>query len=76
MSIEQIVDVPASGQLIIQIPFSLKDRRRVKLTINEIDDELENKVSLLQKAAQDKDFLFDLEEVNKDFDYLDSKIEE
>lgn len=75
MSIEKIVDVPASGQLTIEIPSSLKNSKRVKLVINEIDEELENKISLIQKAALDKDFLSDLEEVNKDFDYTESRIE-
>ncbi|MBD0279833.1 MAG: hypothetical protein ICV81_17990, partial [Flavisolibacter sp.] len=64
MSIEQIVDVPESRQLIIQLPSSLKDKKRVKLIINEIDEALENKIALLQKSSQDKDFLSDLQEVN------------
>ncbi len=76
MSIEQIIDVPPNGQLTIQLPSSLKEKRRVKLIINEIDDSLENKILLLKKAAQDKDFLSDLEEVNKDFGFVESHIEE
>lgn len=76
MQIEQIIDVPASGQLTIQLPSSLINKKRVKLVIHEVDDTLENKISLLKKAAQDKDFLFDLEEVNKDFEFAESNIEE
>lgn len=37
---------------------------------------LENKISLLRKAAQDRDFLFDLQEVNKDFEFAENNIEE
>ena len=76
MSIEKTVDVPASGQLSIQIPSALRNRKRVKLVINEIDEELENQISIMQKAALDQDFLSDLEEVNNDFDQMESRVEE
>ncbi len=72
MSIEQIVDVPANGKLTIQLPSSLKDRKRVKLIINDIEDTLENKISLLKAACNDKDFLTDMQEVNKDFEFVES----
>jgi hypothetical protein len=76
MPIEQIVDVPASGQLTIQIPDSFKDRRQIRLIIDDIEDTLEIKIALLKKACNDKDFLRDLEEVNKDFQFAESNIEE
>ncbi|MBD0289165.1 MAG: hypothetical protein ICV79_27660 [Flavisolibacter sp.] len=76
MSIEQIIDVPANGQLVIQLPSSLKNKKRVKLIIDEIDEALENKIALLNKASQDKDFLSDLEEVNNDFEFIEKDIEE
>lgn len=38
MSIEQIVDVPPNGQLTIQLPSSLINKKKVKLIINEVDD--------------------------------------
>lgn len=72
MSIEQIVDVPANGKLTIQLPSSLKDRKRVKLIINDIEDTLENKIFLLKAACNDKDFLTDMQEVNKDFEFVES----
>lgn len=76
MPIEQIVDVPANGQLTIQLPSALKNQKRVKLIIDEVDDSLETKIRLLEKAAQDKDFLSDLKEVNKDFCFAESHIGE
>ncbi|HVG41212.1 MAG TPA: hypothetical protein VM888_06340 [Chitinophagaceae bacterium] len=76
MGIEQIVDVPPSGELTIQLPSSLKNSKRVKLVINEIDETLENKITLLTKACDDKDFLSDMQEVNNDFEFAESKIEE
>jgi hypothetical protein len=73
-AIEQILDVPANGRLTIQLPASLKNSKRVKIVINEVEDTAEAKISLLNKAVQDKDFLADLHEVNKDFESIDSKI--
>jgi len=73
---EQIVDVPANGQITIQLPASLKNSKQIKLTINDVDDTLQNKISLLKKASFDKDFLYDMEEVNNDFEFVESNIEE
>lgn len=75
MSIEQIIDVPANGRLTIQLPSSLKNSKQVKVVINNVDDRLESKISLLKNAAADKDFLSDLDEVNKDFEAAESKID-
>lgn len=76
MTIEQIVDVPSGGQITIQLPFPLNNKKKVKLIINEFDDTLENKISLLQKASHDKDFLSDMQEINRDFEFADSHIKE
>ena len=75
MSIEQIVDVTDSGQLTIQLPPSLINKKRVKVIINDIDENLNNKINLLKKASLDKEFLSDLTEVNKDFEFAESNIE-
>ena len=75
MSIEQIIDVPPGGQLTIQLPSSMKNKKRVKLIINDVEDSLENKIALLQKASADEDFLADMHEVNRDFEFAESKIE-
>lgn len=76
MSVEQIVEVPENGQLIIQLPSFLKGSKKVKVVIDEIDEGREAKVALLKKAANDKLFLSDMEEVSRDFDGIESKIEE
>lgn len=76
MSIEQIIDVPANGQVTLQIPDLFKNRKKVKLVFNSLDESLEKKITLLKKASEDKDFLADLEEVNKDFEFAESKIDE
>ncbi len=76
MAIEQIADVADSGKLTIQLPPSITNRKKVKVIINYIDDTLENKINLLKKASLDKDFVSDMEEVNKDFEFAESNIQE
>lgn len=75
MSIEQIIDVPENGQLSIALPSSFKNSKRVKLIINDIDDTLQRKISLLRQASLDKDFLADMQEVNQEFEFAESTIE-
>ena len=60
MLIEENADVTDKGQLTIQLPPSLANRKKVKVIINDIDDSLDNKISLLKKASFDKEFLSDL----------------
>lgn len=76
MSVEQIVDMPANGQLTIQLPDYLKGSKKVKVFIDEVDEDREAKIALLRKAANDPLFLADMEEVNRDFRGVESKIEE
>jgi hypothetical protein len=76
MSVEQIIDVPENGKVIINIPESFKQLKRVRITINELDDTLDNKIALLKKSATDPFFVADMEEVNKDFEFIESKIDE
>lgn len=44
--------------------------------IDEMDEDYEAKVALLKQAANDPLFLADMEEVNNDFEGIESKIEE
>lgn len=76
MSFEQVVDVPENGQITVQLPSTFVKSKQVKLIINNIEDTLETKIALLKKAPLDKDFLSDLREVNSDFQFAESNIEE
>lgn len=76
MSIEQIVEVPENGQVTIQLPSQLTKNKRVKIVIEEIDEDREKKLALLKQAANDPLFLADMEEVARDFDGIESRVEE
>lgn len=75
MPVEQIIDVPQSGELMIRVPDVLKNSKRVRVVIDEVDEEWEAKIALLQKAPHDKDFMADLYEVHKDFEGIEGPIE-
>jgi len=76
MPVEQILDVPENGTLTIQLPGFLKGSKRVKVVIDEVNESREEKIALLQQAANDPLFLADMQEVNKDFEGVESNIEE
>jgi hypothetical protein len=69
MSIQQIIEVPADGQLKIKLPDSLKKRKKLKVIIEDVDETTDAKIAKLKNAVNDKDFLADLEEVKKDFEF-------
>lgn len=75
MSVEQIVDVPENGEVTIQIPEGLKNSKRIKIVINEVDEDWEEKIALLQKAPYNKDFMADLYEVHNGFKNIEGPIE-
>jgi hypothetical protein len=76
MPVEQIMEVPENGQLTIQLPGYLKGSKKVRVIIDEVDTDQEAKIALVKQAASDPLFLADMEEVNKDFEGLESHIEE
>jgi hypothetical protein len=76
MPVEQIVDVPENGQLTIQIPGSLKGSKKVRVVIDEVIDDRDAKMTLLAQAQHDPLFLADMEEVNNDFEGIESRVEE
>jgi len=72
MTIKQICNVK-DNRLIINLPKSFKEGRRVMVIV---DDELnlrEDKMALMQKAALDPLYLADMAEVEEDFDFADSE---
>jgi len=64
-------DIQKNNQLIINLPDRFKRKRKVKVTIEDFDDETDNKVKLLKKASKDSLFLADVAETNADFKSID-----
>jgi hypothetical protein len=72
MTIKQIYEIK-NNQLIINLPEGFKNQQKVLVTIDEIKNNKAEKIALLKLAANDPQFLADMEEVNSDFDVIDNE---
>lgn len=73
MTFKQIVEVPKNHRLVINIPSTFPEKHKVIVVVDDITETNERKLALLKKAANDPLYLSDMEEVNQDFDPLDSE---
>jgi hypothetical protein len=71
MTYSKTYDIQKNNQLIINLPDSFKRKRKVKVTIEDFDDEKDIKIKLLKKASKDPLFLADVAETNADFESID-----
>ncbi len=70
MQIRQIYQID-NNQLLIEIPPSFDLKKKVLVTLEQVDDVLEKKLKLMKYAKTDKLFLEDVNEITKDFENLD-----
>lgn len=70
MALKQIYDIH-DNQLIINLPESFKNKKRVLVIVDDIVDEATEKLLLMKQAAADPLFLADIQEVQEDFDGVD-----
>ena len=73
MTYTKTYEVKNNNQLIIQLPDHFKTKRKVKVTIEDVEDEPDNKIDLIMKAAKDPLFLADINEISKDFEIIDNE---
>jgi hypothetical protein len=73
MTYTKTYEVKNNNQLIIQLPDHFKTKRKVKVTIEDVEDEPDNKIDLIMKAANDPLFLADIDEISKDFEIIDNE---
>ena len=74
MTYTQTYEIQKNNQLLINLPDGFKKRKRVKVIIEDYDDEMEDKIKLMKKASKDPLFLADIEEVSEDFKNIDKEI--
>jgi len=73
MTFEKTYELNDKKQLIIRLPDSFKSKKRVKVTIEDADDDKAAKIKLMKKASKDPLFLSDIQEIQNDFKYSDSE---
>ena len=71
MIFEKTYEIQKNNQLIIKLPERFKSKKRVRITIEDVDDDRNAKLDLLKKASKDPLFLSDIQEVKNDFQYSD-----
>lgn len=71
ISIEQIIYVPSNGTLEIVLPAFFTKQKSVKVTIDNVTENLEHKIALMKKAATDTYFHADTAEIANNFNFID-----
>ncbi|MCF8303674.1 MAG: hypothetical protein K9I94_10410 [Bacteroidales bacterium] len=67
MTFEKTYEIKGHDRLIIHLPERFKSKDKVKVRIEAIEDDREEKISKLKKAAKDSLFLADISEITIDF---------
>ncbi len=73
MTFEKTYDVQKNNQIVINLPVRFQSKKKVRVTIEDIDENREEKIALLKKAAVDPIFLSDIAEIESDFRYSDNE---
>jgi hypothetical protein len=74
MTLRQIYTVK-NNRLTINLPVSMKNRKRVLVTVEDVVGGHDEKLLMMAMAVKDPLYLADLEEVNDDFKDIESESE-
>lgn len=74
MTFEKTYEVQKNNQLIIKLPRRFKARKKVRVIVEDIDDNRNHKIELLKNASKDPLFLSDINEVSSDFKISDNEL--
>lgn len=72
MSLNKIYDIN-NNQVVINLPNSFYGKKKVLISISEIDETKQQKLELMKLAFKDNLFLNDLNEVNNDFRNIENE---
>lgn len=72
MTFEKTYEIK-NNELTIKLPERFKSVRKVRVIIEEAENERSKKIQLLKKALTDPLFKADLEEIKNDFQYSDKE---
>ena len=72
MTFEKTYEIK-NNKLTINLPDEFKSKKRVRVIIEDVDDDRKRKLKLLKGAAKDPLFLSDIKEIAEDFQYSDKE---
>ncbi len=73
MTFEKTYEIHDNGQIIIKLPDMFRKKKKVRVIIEDIEEDNKSKLDLLRKASKDPLFLSDIEDVKDDFLYSDKE---
>jgi hypothetical protein len=74
MTFEKTYVVQKNNKLIINLPEKFKFKRKVRVIIEDIDENRDIKIALLKKASTDPLFLADIIDIDSDFKNSDEEL--
>jgi len=74
MTFEKTYDIHKNNKLIIELPEKFKSKKRVRVIVQDIDENRSKKIKLLHKASIDPLFLSDIDEISRDFKISDKEL--
>jgi hypothetical protein len=74
MTFIKTYDVQKNNQLVIDLPDRFRTKKKVRVTIEDVDQNRDEKITLLKKAAIDPIFLSDIAEIDYDYRFSDSEL--
>jgi len=74
MTFEKTYTLKKNDQLIINLPDRFKSKKKVKVIIEDIDENRDLKIAMLKKASADPLFLADVAETVSDFRNVDKEL--
>jgi len=75
MTHKQTYDIQKDNRIIIELPLRFRNKKRVRVIIEDIDEEIDTRILQLKKASKDPLFLADINEVTSDFMNIDKEHE-
>ena len=73
MTFERTYEIKDGKQLIINLPDKFRSKKRVRVIIEDVDEDKQSKLEYLKRAANDPLFLSDVQEIQEDFQYTDKE---
>jgi hypothetical protein len=73
MTFERTYEIQ-NNQLVITLPVSFKNKKRVRVIVEDADQQYADKISLLKMASIDPLFLADIDEIKSDFQNSDKEL--
>ncbi len=74
MTFEKTYEVQKNNRLIIKLPDRFKTKKRVRVIVEDIDENRDEKIKLLNNASKDPLFLSDIAEISEDFENSDKEL--